>query len=132
MKKFILALMLGLSACYRITLPGPDGVLHTVTPYAGTQLIRVFNRCSSQLRVIGYEHMVDIPYGGSAMVLLPVTLGQDRNQPQDVVFDAHEGNREIGTRRVQLTADYQSVVTRRQLVVGGRDADVWIDGACGY
>jgi hypothetical protein len=129
---FVVLTMMLSTGC-SIALEGPDGLTHKVYPLEGTILVRVYNRCSPLLRVESTQHAVDIPYGESRQVLLPTTIGQNKYDPKDVVMDAYTADRkELGTKRIQLNSNYNSAVTTRSLIVGGKDADIMISGACGY
>jgi hypothetical protein len=131
----VLAMMsTGCIPLYRVEMRSPDtGQIHKVAPFGGTMLIRVYNRCSEMLYVAGDVDSDYIPYGESRPIWLPVVLGDNRDTPKDVVFDATtKAKKEMGTKRIQLNSNYNSVLTRKTLIVGGRDPDVSITGACGY
>ncbi len=134
MKKILAALLtLPLSAClYTINLPGPDGQMHRVVPMYGTQIVRVYNRCSSTLIVSGPDHRVVIRQNDDANLVLPVLPNENRYDAKDIVLDARGGsNQELGTKRVTMQPDqYQAILARRQMVIGGAEGDVRITGVC--
>ncbi|MBX4189580.1 hypothetical protein KW785_03240 [Candidatus Parcubacteria bacterium] len=127
-----LAMLMGCSTfpLYSTVIVGPDGP-HRVTPFRGTRLIRVYNRCASMLIVTGVEHRIRLGRNEDEWILLPVLFNESEFDPKDVVFDARDalGN-VLGTKRDLEYRQYASIVEKRQLIVGGRDADVRVGGAC--
>jgi hypothetical protein len=121
------------TGCYSVMVQGPAGGMHRVIPFAGTKLMHVYNRCAPLLYVAGDVAVATIPQGGDAWVLVPVLVGDNRQEAQDVIFEAMtEKKQELGIRHILLSSNYYAgAVSRSTFVVGGRGADIGIEGVCG-
>lgn len=118
----LLPFALSTGCLYSVTLPGPNGVERKVVPFGGTIIVRAYNNCAPWIVAEGLDHRVKIPYGSSAELLLPNTLGQG-NQQLSAVFKAFadEGEKQgMGMTQQFFSPDYNAYVTRKQYIIGGQ------------